>query len=139
MENRHKARTLAFKALYSWELNKSTVFTDIINIESNLCGENSEAAFGKLIFKGVITNVEVIDYLINQKLEHWDIERLDKVDLSILRLSIYSLYFFKDIPRIVTIDEAIILSKEFGSDKSYRFVNGVLDSIVIENEVGLLK
>ncbi len=125
MAHRHKARELAFKALYSWELNKSTTFTDITDIE------DISSPFGEEIFNGVVGNIQNIDEILIKYIEHWKIERLEKVDLSILRLSIYSLLFQKDISRIITINEAINISKEFGSDKSYKFINGVLDSIVI--------
>lgn len=125
MAQRHRARELAFKALYSWELNKSTTFTDITDIE------DISSPFGEGIFNGVVGNIKYIDEILMKHMEHWKIERLEKVDLSILRLSIYSLLFQKDISRIITINEAINISKEFGSDKSYKFINGVLDSIVI--------
>lgn len=134
MEHRHKARELAFKAVYSWELNNSTTFTDITSIESELLGKSVESDFGEVIFSGVLDHILEIDQIINQKLEHWDLNRVDKVDLSILRISIYSLQFHKEIPKEVTINEAINISKEFGSDNSYRFINGVLDSINIREE-----
>jgi N utilization substance protein B len=51
------------------------------------------------------------------------------VDLAILRISVYCLLFQADIPPSVTIDEAIDIAKEFGTDDSYRFINGVLDGI----------
>ena len=132
MENRHKARELAFKALYSWELNKSTTFTDITYIESEFLSKEVHSDFGKELFLGVINKIEKIDCILKEHLNNWQIERLEKVDLSILRVSIYSLLYHKDISKAITIDEAINLSKEFGSEKSYKFINGILDSIVIE-------
>lgn len=132
MEHRHKARVLAFKALYSWELNKSTTFTDITNIESEFLNKDIDSDFGKSIFRGVLNSIEQIDLILNSHLNNWHIERLEKVDLSILRLSIFSLLYLKKISRIVTINEAINISKEFGSDNSYKFINGILDSIVID-------
>lgn len=125
MADRHKARELAFKGLYSWELNKFTTFTDITNIEK------FSSPFGEEIFNGVVNNIDNIDEILTSSIEHWDKERLEKVDLSILRLSIYSLLYQRDISKVITINEAINISKEFGSEKSYKFINGVLDSIVI--------
>ncbi|MGL1894236.1 MAG: transcription antitermination factor NusB [Spirochaetaceae bacterium] len=135
MERRHKARELAFKALYSWELNKSTTFTDITTIESDLLLKDIDSPFGNELFCGVLDHIKEIDYILNNNLEHWQIERLAKVDFSILRLSIYSLYFQKEISRVITINEAIDLSKEFGSDKSYKFINGILDAI--DTDIGV--
>jgi transcription antitermination protein NusB len=139
VEHRHKARELAFKALFSWELNKYTTFTDITNIEGDLLHKLVDSAFGEELFLGVLEKQQEIDKILNDGLEHWQIERINKVDLSVLRLSIYSLYYNKDIPPVVTIDEAINLSKDFGTDKSYRFVNGILDKIAANIGVKELK
>ncbi len=57
------------------------------------------------------------------------------MDLAVLRISVYSLLFLKDVPASVTIDEAIDIAREFGTDDSYRFVNGVLDGI-LKRQVG---
>ncbi len=139
MENRHKARILAFKALYSWELNKTTLFADIVNIERECVNRDIVSTFGQELFDGVLRNIVEIDLIIENKLNNWQIERLDKVDISLLRLGIYSIYSFKNIPKVVSINEAINLSKEFGSDNSYKFINGLLDSIVNDKEVTLSK
>lgn len=139
MENRHKARELAFKALYSWELNKSTTFSDILLLEKSLNKEEIKSDFAESIFNGVKNNVTTIDDILSNNMDNWDLERINKVDLSILRLSVYSLYCFKDIADVITINEGINLSKEFGSDNSYKFINGILDSLVIDLGVVLLK
>lgn len=139
MENRHRARKLAFKALFSWELNKSTTFTDILIIESNLDRCEIESEFGERIFSGVLNNIETIDNILSRHLDNWELERLNKIDLSILRLSIFSLSSFKDISEAVTINEAINISKEFGTNDSYKFINGVLDSLVMDLGAVLLK
>ena len=131
MGNRHTGRVLAFKALYSWELNNLTVFADIISIESDECQISDVLKFGSDLFEGVICHISSIDGIIKSYLNHWDMERLEKVDLSILRLGVFSLVYLKQTSRIVTINEAINLSKEFGSSDSYRFINGILDSIIV--------
>ena len=131
MGNRHRARILAFQALYSWELNSLTTFADIISIESDRELDKDIEIFGNQIFNGVINSINDIDNLITAHLKHWDIERLEKVDLSILRLGVYSLLNFKNTSKIITINEAINLSKEYGSTESFRFINGMLDSILV--------
>ena len=85
--------------------------------------------FARLIAGGTIQNLAEIDKQIKIQLEHWDFSRLNKVDQAILRMGVYSLLFQKDIPASVTIDEAVDISKEYGTDESYRFINGVLDGI----------
>jgi N utilization substance protein B len=66
--------------------------------------------------------------MIKRHLKNWDFSRLNLVDLALLRMSVYTL-MFQDTPPLVVIDEAVSISREFGTDDSYRFVNGVLDSV----------
>jgi len=85
--------------------------------------------FATLLITGTMQYLKSIDDAIINQLENWDFKRLAKVDLAILRISVYCLLYQESIPSTVTIDEAIDIAKEFGSDDSYRFVNGVLDGI----------
>jgi N utilization substance protein B len=89
------------------------------------------ADFSRLLIAGTIENIKAIDTLIKKHLQHWDFSRLNRVDLAILRMSVYSLMYQQDIAPSIVIDEAIGISREFGTDDSFRFVNGVLDSIRI--------
>ena len=77
----------------------------------------------------MIENVEAIDAKIREIASNWDFERIAKIDLSILRMAVYELLFRKDIPPVVTINEAIDLSKQYSAEESRRFVNGVLDRL----------
>lgn len=133
MGSRRRARILAFQALYSWEINNLSPaeVLDFSWLDEEIRQNYGEDAllFARLLISGTMENIEVVDNAIKMHLDHWDILRLSKVDLAILRMSSYSLLFQKDIPYSVTIDEAIDISKDFGSDDSYRFVNGVLDGI----------
>lgn len=85
--------------------------------------------FATLLITGTMQRLKSIDDAIKNQLENWDFKRLAKVDLAILRISAYCLLYQESIPYTVTIDEAIDIAKEFGSDDSYRFINGVLDGI----------
>ena len=91
-------------------------------------GEESDA-FTRLLISGTIENCAEIDEVIKKHLINWEFERLNKVDLAILRISVYSLMYQKDIHPTIIIDEAVDISKEFGTDESYRFVNAVLDNV----------
>ena len=66
---------------------------------------------------------------VKNHLKTWDIERVNKVSLSILRMSVYSLKYQTDIQPSIVIDEAIHIAKEFGPDGSFKFVNAILDNI----------
>jgi N utilization substance protein B len=78
---------------------------------------------------GTIENIGAIDKMIRRHLENWDISRLNRVDLAILRMSAYTLMYQSDLAPSIVINEAVGIAKEFGTDDSYRFINGVLDGI----------
>jgi len=129
MGARRQARICAFQSLYAWEDSKPPI-DELLNFEW-LESKPKEAArsFASLLVIGTIDNIERIDEQIREHLTKWSFDRLSKVDLANLRTSAYALLFQQDIPPSVTIDEAVEIAKKFGSDESYRFVNGVLDGI----------
>jgi N utilization substance protein B len=144
MGARRKGRILAFQTLYAYELvsvsssdaaaGRTAPFEGSLDFpwidEQNRSKINQESMdFARLIAAGTIENLGEIDHQIKTQLEHWDFSRLNKVDQAILRIGVYSLLYQKDIPASVTIDEAVDISKEYGTDESYRFINGVLDGI----------
>lgn len=130
MASRRKARIYAMQALYSWDVTRRPL-EELLEFEwlDPRPDVEDTLAFSRLLIGGTIERLEEVDGAIQDHLEHWKIERLAKVDLAILRLSAYSLLYQRDIPASVTIDEAVELARDYGSDESYRFVNGVLDAI----------
>ena len=145
MASRRKGRILAFQALYSWDTHYSqtgdtTVPEGLLDFPWAAAwrGQGTDApsqldegiiAFSRLLVTGTIENIADIDIMIQKHLQNWEIKRLNRVDLAVLRMSTYTLMYQTDMPSTVVIDEAIDISKEFGTDDSYRFVNGVLDGI----------
>ena len=130
MASRRKGRILAFQALYCWESTHTAL--DELMTFSWLDREKQsslDADFSRLLIAGTIENIRAIDELIKKHLQHWDFSRLNRVDLAILRMSVYTLMYQQDIAPSIVIDEAIGISREFGTDDSFRFVNGVLDSV----------
>jgi N utilization substance protein B len=135
MASRRKGRIIAFQALFSWEANGRGVLPEDI-YEFSWLGDEARAnldedtrAFARLLISGVVENQQEIDSFIQKHLKNWELERLNKVDLAILRLSVYTLLFQGDIAPGIVIDEAIGISRQFGADDSYKFINGVLDNI----------
>ena len=129
MTSRRKARKVILQTLYAYEMRESQpkeLIEEFIR-ENELDGKST--LFIRELFFKVIENIDYIDNLIKGCVEHWDFSRLAVVDKNILRLAIGEFLFFDDIPRKVSIDEAIELAKEFSSGDSGSFVNGVLDSI----------
>ena len=133
MTSRRKARILAFQALYFWDANRVPVEELIgfawLEEEKLKSLDESLAAFSRALIAGAVENISEIDILIQKHLDNWDISRLNRVDLAVLRMSAYTLMYQTDIPPSIVIDEAIGICREFGTDESYKFVNGVLDSI----------
>ena len=76
---------------------------------------------------GILEKLEEIDSLITELVTNWEFSRIAKTDLAILRLGIYEILFRLDVPPVVVIDEALEISKDFSSDNSRKFLNGVLD------------
>ena len=139
MASRRKGRILAFQALYAWDISGNAPVGNLP--VSNLPAGNSAPEtedtlswetfpdFTKLLIAGTMENIKAIDAMISRHLENWDFSRLNRVDLAVLRISVYALMYQSDTAPSIIINEAISISKEFGTDDSYRFVNGVLDGI----------
>ena len=141
MASRRKGRILAFQALYAWDASHISL-EDLLSFswieeDKRETLEDELKTFASLLITGTLENIDAVDECIKRHLEHWSLERLKKVDLAVLRLSVYSLLYQKDVPAQITIDEAIEIVKEYGSEDSYRFVNGVLDGIW-KSETGVL-
>ena len=132
--DRSGARELAFKLLYSLEIQKPENIEEQIElyIESNNITSQNAKIYMEDVVNGIEKNKEQIDKLIEKNLKSdWKIERISKMDLSILRLAIYEINY-KELPYKVAINEAVELAKKYGEDTSKKFVNGVLASIVKE-------
>ncbi len=87
-------------------------------------------AYAQTLVKGTLEHREEIDDIIRRQAEHWRLERMPAVDRNILRLAVFEFLYETDVPQLVVLDEAIELAKEFGTEQSGRFVNGVLDGIL---------
>ncbi len=133
MSARRKARILAFQALYAWEASKSSTeeLLGLAWLEPEKLSQMDEetVAFARLMIAQAVENAAEIDRRISRHLAHWPFERLKKVDLAILRMGAVCLLFQPEIPPGISIDEAIEIAKEYGSEESYKFINGVLDGI----------
>ncbi len=80
-------------------------------------------------YEGILENLSDIDNIIIENAVGWEISRIDKIDLAILRLAIYEIIFDEGVPNVVAINEAIKLAKDYSSEKSHKFINGILAKI----------
>lgn len=127
--NRKKSREIAMKALYQMDINKSSSDQALVNIKEIIENEelnNIDFDYINNIVKGVTEKKEELDCKIEENLKSWKINRISKVNLCILRLSIYEIIYINDIPSKVSINEAVELSKTYAEEKSHRFINGIL-------------
>ena len=85
--------------------------------------------YAEKIIDGVVAHLEEIDKEISSFSEKWDLSRIAAVERNIIRVAIYELKFCPDIPALVSIDEAIEIAKEFASEKSGVFINGILNGV----------
>ena len=130
--NRSSIREQAFKLLYSLEIQKDINEAEQIDLylESNNIKDEEAVSYIKDAIFGIDKNKKDIDEKIVQNLKsNWKLERVSKIDLTILRLAIYEIKY-KDLPYKVAINEAVELAKKYGEDTSKNFVNGILASIV---------
>ena len=127
---RRENRMATVQFLYSYELNPPEVLVDGIRVFLEGLEQPREYfAFAEELIHGVIENIEAIDSAVQEQAQNWKFDRIAKEDLSILRLAIYEMLYRTDIPPIVSIDEAIELSKIFSNQDSKRFINGILDKM----------
>lgn len=123
---RRRAREIAVQTLYQVDLAKS----DWKEALQNTLDEEQSDAFLEGLITGVQKNLEQIDHQLRQSLQHWKLERLSHVDRAILRLATYEIVCREDIPSQVAINEAVEVSKIYGTDESSKFINGVLSNIL---------
>lgn len=129
MGHRRKAREYAMQALYMYETVRTPVqeLVALQWVDKEIPEDIRD--FAITLIEGTIANLDFIDGLIRQYSKNWKFERINPVDKSILRISIYALLYLDSIPHAVTIDEGIELGKIYGSENSGQFINGILDAI----------
>lgn len=135
--NRSEMRENAFKLLYSLEITKPDDVQEQIELylESNNIEDEKAKTYINETINGIKINQDDIlkNIEINLK-EDWKLSRISTIDLSILEIAIYEIKY-TEVPYKVSINEAVELAKKYGEDKSKKFVNGVLASIVKENDI----
>lgn len=131
--NRRLARLCTLQALYSWQLSKNDrkMIVNYIVYYQNI--QNFNISYFYELYMGIVKCISELDNLMIPYLSR-DFNKLDYIEYSVLLIALFELTKRNDIPYKVAINEAIELSKIFGSDeKSYKFINGVLDRIVVSH------
>ena len=131
---RSAMRELAFRLIYSLEIQKPEDLEEQIELylECEEVEENEAKEYIKDAILGIKENIDEIQKLIEKNLKaDWKIDRISKIDLSLLKLAIYEIKY-KEIPFKVAINESLELAKKYGEESSKNFINGILASIVKE-------
>lgn len=127
---RKQAREGTMKLLYQMEINEDYSEEALSVYLENFSFDNQEKEYILDAMSSIKENMEIIDQYISENLEGWSINRLAKVDLSVLRIAIYEILYRKDIPLEVAINEAIETVKIYSGEESFKFINGVLGGFV---------
>ncbi len=130
---RSQIRELAFKLVYSSQIQRQMDEEQIeLFIQESKIEDKEEVEYIRTTYNGIKQNKESINNLISKNLkEKWTMDRISKINLSILQLAIFELVY-SNLPYKVVINEAVELAKKYGDDSSKSFVNGILASIVKE-------
>lgn len=123
---RRKARSLALQAVYQWALSSSSMSIVKDQFKDKINPKKVDIEYFNVLVDGVAKNIDAIDEVITPFLDR-KITELDEVELSILRIAVYEFMDLFDVPYKVVINEALELTKIFGSVEGYKYVNGILD------------
>ena len=128
---RRESRELAVQMLYALDSNPSVSLRDMLRMFREEQPEVSDRLreFAEGLVLGVQEQRDVIDSAIKARSKNWSLARMPRVDLNIMRVAAYELMFRSDIPKKVSINEAIEIARRFGDKDSPSFVNGILDEI----------
>ena len=133
MKARHRSRRRALQVLFEWDMRGDSIDRAISHYYDTLYSEELETKpkpdrFMEELARGTVSKAAEIDKKIEERSEHWRLERMPVVDRNILRLAIFEMEQ-NTLPAPVIIDEALELARQFSSPESLPFINGVLDAV----------
>ena len=135
MSTRRTARKVALQSLYWVESADDPIEVALEDVAKKAKLTPDLRGFALRLCQGVLQNKAHFESLIKEIVEHWEFSRISKVDRIIMYIALAEILFFDDIPPKVSINEAIELAKDFGGERSWDFVNGILDAIVKKEEL----
>ncbi|HOG17511.1 MAG: hypothetical protein A4E73_03925 [Syntrophaceae bacterium PtaU1.Bin231] len=132
MHHRRKAREIALQVLYQLDVSGTGPQEAVDLYWKNFDSPDETKQFAAHLVEGTWDHRQEIDRLIGEFSENWTISRMSRVDRSILRMAVFELLHCPDIPPKVTLNEAIDLGKDYGSENSGAFINGILDALYMK-------
>ena len=121
---RREAREFLLTALYRCEFLPATLEEMFEETDPE-----DQRSYIETVYNGIRDRQPEIDRMLGEKTIGWKFERLALLDRNILRIGVYELLYFDDVPPEVALDEAVELAKKFGTEQARKFINGILDRI----------
>ena len=137
MTSRHRAREVALQILYQFAVEGKVIpqgtalATELSRHFDHFQIAEPLREFAAQLVAGTLTSRMTLDERLEKVAANWKISRMSFIDRNLLRMAMYEMGNFKEIPRTVTINEAVELAKQFGTSDSPAFVNGILDSLPV--------
>lgn len=129
-QGRRQARECVLKALYAQNYTQDRMEVVVQDVMDHENLDKEFQAFARKLALKTHVRAEEFDEMIRSRSEHWDFQRIAMLDKLVLRIAICEMLYFDDIPPKVSISEAIEIAKNYSTDNSGRFVNGILDAIL---------
>jgi N utilization substance protein B len=140
IHTKHLGRELAMQYLYSCEMSQTDVqnskFEEICaNVHEEMqldmeCRDSKRAReYAKSIFNAYSENAEQVNKILSERSKNWSWDRIVAVNRNIMRVAVTEMLFFPEVPFLVSIDEAVVISREYGEAQDGNFVNGVLNAV----------
>ena len=126
---RRRGREISLQILYKMDMTKISLDEALAIFRNNFNVKEESWAFAEMLTKGVCSNLDEINGLLEGQSQHWKLDRMPVTDRNIIRIAAFELMHLNDIPSKVSLNEAIELGKLYGSEESSAFINGILDNI----------
>lgn len=138
---RRVAREMVLQSLFQMDFTQAEPEEALkisfgVQCDEEKCDEAEKALpYAEKVLKGTASQLQEIDALIGKYAINWEVRRMPGIDRNILRMAVYEMRFAEEkLPVTVAVNEAVELAKQFGSDKSARFINGVLGRLMREEK-----
>lgn len=131
--SRRLTREISFRALFQTDIGNSSSTVALKYAMEGFKLSKQDQELARELVEGTLDNLEIIDGIIKKNLVKWDLSRISAVDRNLLRLALFEIFYRPDIPKAVSINEALELAKKYGSTgEAVAFINGLLDKVVGE-------
>jgi N utilization substance protein B len=133
MVNRRLVREVVMQILYAYDIRKEDIHKVAEGImPEEIISQPKSKDFAFALLGKIIPNLQLIDSKIKSHADNWELDRMAIIDRNLMRIAIAEMLYFPDVPPKVSINEAIEIAKQYSTDKSGKFVNGILDAVRLE-------